>query len=258
MADSSSLCGISEGLVCGMDGPLRKLGNIESATINISSQILGTENRFHTENKTCTRVAIQNVDIALTLLCSKDMNLRQGLYSSKYEGEAAEDYVQDFQLCDEDSLEECNFFKFEKFGIDLNSVTVVILDEDNEVLATLVEETDFTVSDHGITILQDLFYTGQVSMRVTYDYDDTSVQEFDFLTQFQGHKYLYFKGTNYNDGTSTNAVGVEIYRALFNPVSQLDLISNGNYFVINLIGRIEKDYSKEEDNLGSYFKLRRL
>lgn len=255
IGDSSSFC--NETLICGGETPLKKMGNIESASINISSQVLGRENRFHANKKSCSRIAIQSVDLALTLLCPKDLNMKQALLSQDYVGDEGADFVQEFTLCDNNSMNECNFFKFKKLGVDQDSLTVLVLNGDSETLATLEEGLDFIFNEHGIEMLRNVFFTGQTFLRLTYNYNDTLAQEYNFLTEFTGYKYLYFKGTNYGEDQNS-PFGVDIYKVLFNPVSQLDLISQGSYFVINLTGRIEKDFSKQEDDLDSYFKIRRL
>ncbi len=258
IGDSSSICSADvSGLICGGESPLKKIGNIDTASITISSTILGAENRYLPLKDPESRIAIQSIGLNLTLLCPKNINMKQGLFSLDYEGDEVLDFVQEFTLCNSEALSECNFFKFSHFGVDKESLVLLVLDEDSEVLATLEEGVDYIVNDHGVEILRDLFYTGQTFLRFVYDYNDTGAQEYGFLDQFKGYKYLYFKGTNYGDD-SNSPFGVEIYKVLFNPVSQLDLISQGSYFVINLTGIIEKDFKREEELLDTYFKIRRI
>lgn len=263
IGDSSSVCDATSGLVCGKDQPLKKIGNVEGATISISSQILGTENKFHYQtNKPCARVSIQSVDISIAISCTKKDNMNLGFLSKDYVGDFLVGYTQDFTICDESSLDECNLFVFKKNGVDLSSVVAAVYDSESELLYTLVLGTDYSVTSHGIELLRDVVIAEAQYLRITYNYDDRpefrSVQEFDFLSEFKGHKFLYFKGTNYGDAEEEeDPFGVEIYRVLFNPVSQFDLISQGNYFLINLVGRIERDHSKADEDLGGYFKIRR-
>lgn len=237
------------------------MGNIESASISISSQILGSENRYNQNNKPCTRIAIQSVDIALTLLCTKTDNLNLGLMSKTHVGDWLDGYTQEYIICSAKDVQECNLFKFDKGGFVSGSQVVQLLDAESNVTDLLVLGVDYSVTPHGIELLKDILLTNQKYLRITYNYDDRPEQgldEFNFLSEFQGHKYLYFKGTNYAEGIeSDDPFSVEIYRVLFNPVSQLDLISNGSYFVINLAGRIEKHFENEEDGLGGYFKIKR-
>lgn len=261
IADSLSSCASSGGLVCASDKPLKKMGNIESATISISSQILGSENRHNNNNnKPCTRIAIQGVDISLTLLCTKNLNMKLATQSKDHVGDFMVGYAQEFTICSQDDLQECNFFKFNKSGF-AGSLVVLLLDEDSETLETLTLDIDYSVSQHGIELLHEIINADAKFIRLTYNYDDRAeqgLQQFNFLSEFQGHKYLYFKGTNFAEGLGEeDPFSIEIYRVLFNPVSQLDLISNGSYFVINLVGRIEKHFENEDDGLGGYFKIRR-
>lgn len=261
IGDSLSSCGSSGGLVCGSEQPLKKMGNIEGATISVSSQIIGTENRFHYENnKPCARVSIQGVDISLTILCTKKDNMNLGFLSKNHVGDFLNGYTQENIICDDSVLKACNLFVFKKSGVDLSSVVASIYDENSILLYTLILDTDYTISDHGVELLEDIAIPDAQYFRLIYNYDNRSetqsVEEFDFLSEFKGHKFLYFKGTNFAE-EEKDPFGVEIYRVLFNPISQFDLISQGNYFVINLVGRIERDYNKVDQGLGGYFKIKR-
>ena len=261
IGNSLSSCAANNGLVCGVDAPLKKMGNIESATITVSSQILGTENEFHYKNnKSCTRVDVQSVDIAMTIKCTKKNNMNLAMFSKDHVGDFAIGFRQDFTVCDVTVLRECNFFLFKKGGVILSSVVVGVYDEDNNLLQPLTLDVDYSITPHGIELIQDINVLNVQSLCITYNYDNRSEQgleEFDFLTEFQGHKFIYFRGTNFAEGEEVEPFGVEIYRVLFNPISQIDLISQGDYFVINLIGRIELDFDKINDGLGGYYKIRR-
>lgn len=261
IGDSLAPCAANNGLVCATDAPLKKMGNVESATISVSSQILGMENRFHYQNnKPCARVAIQSVDIAMTIKCTKTENMNLGLFSKNHVGDWTVGFRQDFTICDNTVLRQCNFFLFKKSGVVTGSVLVRVYDEDDNLLETLAVDLDYSISHHGIELLRDLNIADAQSLRITYNYDNRSemgVEEFDFLTEFQGHKFIYFKGTNFAEGEDDEPFGVEIYRVLFNPISQIDLISQGDYFVINLVGRIELDFEKADQGLGGYYKIRR-
>lgn len=259
ISDSSSVCDSTNGLVCGFEQPLKKMGNIEGATISISSQILGTENKFHyMNNNPCSRVAIQSVDISLTISCTKKDNMKLGLLAKEFVSDSLEGYVQEVLICNGNTMGADNFFMFKKSGVDLESVVASVFDADSELLYNLIEGEDYAVSPHGITLLDDVIVPDAQYFRITYDYNEAGTEEFDFLSEFNGHKFLYFKGTNYADDDNLESpFGVEIYRVLFNPISQFDLISQGNYFVINLVGRVERDYTKTEEGLGGYFKIKR-
>lgn len=261
IGDSLSACAANNSLVCANETPLKKMGNIESASISITSQILGTENRFH-KNKPCSRMAIQSAELSLTVRCTSLENMNLALYSKNHEGDFLVGYTQDFLVCDESVLRKCNFFLFHKNGVNLSTVIVTVYDEDDNLLET-VNASNYDLTPHGIELLNDLNIVGARTLRIQYSYDDRqeinpSLNEFDFLSEFKGHKYLYFKGTNYADGVENeDPFGVEIYRVLFNPISQIDLISQGSYFVINLVGRIEKDFAKADNGFGGYYKIRR-
>lgn len=263
IGDSLSNCDQTSGLVCGIEKPLKKVGNVEGATITISSQILGTENKFHYKNNNnCARVSIQSVDISLAIKCTSIENMNLALLSKNHVGDFMVGYVQDFIVCDITTLRACNFFLFKKSGVILGSITVRLYDEFDVLIQPLTEDVDYVVNPHGVEMIKDIMAAGVQKIRITYNYDDRAeaekISEFNFLSEFQGHKFLYFKGTNYADGQEDeDPFGVEIYRVLFNPVSQIDLISQGNYFLINLVGKIEQDHDKTEDGLGGYFKIKR-
>lgn len=263
IGDSLSNCSATSSLICATEKPLKKMGNIEGATISISSQILGTENQFHYQNnKPCTRVSVQSVDLSLTLLCTKKDNMNLGFLSKDHVGDFMVGFTQEFTVCDPTIMRECNFFMFTKSGVVLSSVSVNVYDEDSELIEPLTLGLDYSITTHGIELIRDINIEDARFIRIVYNYDDRSdtqpIDEFDFLSEFNGHKFLYFKGTNYGDlDNQEDPFGVEIYRVLFNPISQFDLISQGNYFVINLVGRIERDYTKVDEDLGGYFKIRR-
>lgn len=257
MADSKAACSSTGGLVCGADGPLKKIGNVQSATINIQSEVLGKENKYNSSAiNPCSRIQVSSVSIAISLLCSKNKNMSLGLQSSSLIPNPTVGYVQEYTICDEEALFAGNLFVFEKSGVDLSSVVVQLLDEDSIVTDTMVLDTDYSVSAHGVELLQGFGLLTNVYLRITYDFDDTLFNEYNFLSEFKGHKYLYFKGTNFGE-SEEEPFGVEIHRVLFSPVSQLDLISQGNYFVLNLVGQIEKYFDNADLGLGGYFKIKR-
>ncbi len=257
MREAKSECANTGGLVCGIEAPLRKMGNIQTATITIQSEVVGSENRYNASGvKPCSRVSVSQVVLSLSLLCSKTDNMNLSLQSETFEPDPTVGYIQEFTLCDSSALAKGNFFVFEKSGVVQGSLVATILDPGPATIATLTEGTDFIFTPHGIELLQDLVIAGAAYLRLTYTYDDTGLDEFNFLSEFQGPRYLYFKGTNYGDGDEA-PLGVEIYKVLFSPLSQLDLISQGNYFLLNLTGQIEIDYAKKDLGLGGYFKLRR-
>lgn len=257
MAEAKASCDSTGGLVCGIEAPLRKMGNIQSAVINIQSDIQGAENKYNSEGTNpCARIGFVNATITLSLLCSKQENLKLSLQSKSFVPSPTSGYVQEFKLCDALSFQTGNLFLYEKSGVDTATSVVQVLDVSNVVIQTLVKNVDYSETPHGIELLQDITTVGAVYLRITYDYDDTEFDEFNFLSEFKGPKYLYFKGTNFEDEDEM-PFGVEIYRVYFTPVSQLDLISQGNYFVLNLTGQIEKSFDNEDLGLGGYFKLRR-
>jgi len=257
MSEVKSECESTSGLVCGIEAPLKKMGNIQSASIIIQSEILGKENRYNQTNiKPATRLQVQNVALNLSVLCSKTRNMEVAMQSAPFTSGSAVGFVQEYLLCDGLALSEGNFFVFKNNGTVITDLLVQVLDVDGNLIEALVLDTDFSFSSQGIELLRNRVIAGAVYLRITSNYNNTGLDEFNFLSEFKGPKYLYFKGTNYGEGEE-EPLGVEIYKVLFSPVSQLDLISQGNYFLLNLTGQIELDYANQDLNLGGYFRLRR-
>jgi hypothetical protein len=257
MAEAKSACDSTGGIVCGIVSPLKKIGNIQSAVVTIQSEVLGKENKYNSNGiNPCSRIQVNSVSIALSIVCPKTKNMELALQSKEFEPTSLVGYVQEYTLCDSASKDEGNLFVFEKSGVNLGTVVVQLLNISNVVVATLVLGTNYSVSAHGIELLTPIVTVGAIYLRVTYSYDEENFNEFNFLSEFKGPKYLYFKGTNFGD-SEENPLGVEFHKVLFSPVSQLDLISQGNYFVLNLVGQIEKEFVNSDLGLGGYFKLRR-
>lgn len=239
------------GLLCETDSPFYDVGTLASALVSIQAQILGDVNRFHNKPKPCQRIIVDSVNIALSIVCAKDSNFVQGLYSKKIEGDSG-NHTQEFSC---NSFTSGQFYPFEKGGPVISSVQVVLLDADRNVVHTLTS-SEFSASQSGIDILQDLNYPDAIYLRFSYDYDSAQSCEYDFLSEFKGPKSLFFKGSNQHG--EKGKFDIHIYKASFSPITQLDLISQGNFFIINLNGVVEKDYTREDqDWLGGYFKTMR-
>lgn len=225
-------------LVCAQ-GPFVKLGGLSSGMIEIQGNVLGRENEF---NPACpeSRLNVSNVTLSLTLQCASKRNLIQALIAGADANDAGT-FIQDFCF---NTLNDEMFFPFEHKGLVADTVTVYLKDSLGEVISTLVEGTDYLVSSSGIQIMNNsIDITDAVTLRITYEYDNVNSIGMEFFNGAPKYKEVYFKGTNYGDGTETLFDAV-IYRVLFAPLSQFDLISQGDFFTIQLVGSVEKTDGK--------------
>lgn len=230
--------------LCSLPKPFKKLGNVSSCAIANQVEVLGKENQFNPIDSTCARVSIQGVNITLTLNCASKENLYRALYGIKIVPDAGT-HTKEYCIT---SLSECDFFPFEKHEVDLDAVSVVLRLANGSVLSTLVKNVDYSLSVSGIEILRsDINIAGAVSVSLTYDYDNANSFEVNYLSQYQGYKTLYFKGTNYADGSEA-MFDAYFHKVLFAPIGEFDLITADEFFTITLTGSVEKDN-------GSWYKI---
>lgn len=248
IADWASDCvgGLAEILCESTTSGFRKVGNVSTAAVSISSQSMGTQNKFIKQAEDCARVAIEGVSIDITLECASAKNLYLALFGEKKEDDSGT-HTKDF--CVDEDLSGCNFFPFDKVGAVDTDLQVLLISANGDLVATLEIDVDFTFSQSGIQILEDYPILNGTSLRLIYTYDTTGFNEIDFLSRSIGPKALYFKGSNFNND-ARNQFDFEFYKVVFTPISQFDLISRDSFFSISLSGRVEKDYSRD-----SWFRL---
>lgn len=247
IADYAASCaGTLQELFCGTQTskPFRKLGNISSALVEISSSVLGIENEFNPVSETCPRSQVENVSLTVTLECASKDNLILALYGEAKELDSGS-HVVDFCI---NSLSSCDFFPYEKQKALHTGHSVVLKDPFGVAIATLVEDVDYKWSASGIEIINDSIVLGAaVTLRLIYDYNNANIHEIEFLDKQIGYKSIFFKGTNYADDSSA-MFNATFKKVLFAPVDQFDLISKDSLFSLTLRGTVEKVD-------GSHFKL---
>lgn len=215
----------------------KKVGNVESCAVDITATILGKENKYNPLFETEARTMVEGVNLTITMTCASKENLYRALYSIEPEADSGE---QTDTACVH-SLDECDFFKFSKMKANPASVVVYLTNiYGAQVGADLIENTDFKVTSSGIEILRsDIVMTNVENLVMVYEYDNAGYFDVDFLTQFQGYKTLFFKGTNYADDTAL--FDATFHKVLFAPMNQFDLISGEGFFTITLTGSVEYD-----------------
>ena len=236
IADFDSSCELS-GLNCSTSKatPFVAVGNVSQATIAIDSSLIGTENKYLKISDPCSRVPIVGANLTLTINCAKTDNLLKALYSEKKEDESG---TKEDAYC-VNGLQSGYFFPFSKKQATLSSVEVTLVDVDNEVVNTLILDTDYKLSKSGIEILQSISTVGSDRLIVSYDYDTEGYSELDFGIKKQGYKSIYFRGTNYASPDKT-LYDVKINKVLFKPVSEFQIITGSEMLSIVLEGVIEK------------------
>lgn len=243
---SGPLCnggGLDE-LLCNIRKPYRKLGNVSTCAVNISSQVIGRENEFNPVHDPCPRQSVEGVNITITLECASNKNLYEALYSEILEDITGE--IKD-QFCIH-ALEECDFFPFSKLSPVDGSIVVTLESPLGVVVQTLVEDTDYIVTNSGIEILRDdIDLTNVSTLNVTYDYNTANRFVFNFGSKKPGYKTLFFKGLNYASG-GDHIFNAVFHKVVFTPANTFDLINQDSFFTLTLSGTVEKVE-------GSWFEL---
>ena len=238
ISDSGPSCmdGLDSILCTSGKSPLKKIGNVLSCMVNITSEILGTENKFNPVDSTCPRVPIQRIEMTLQIGCASAKNLYRALYGLQ---EDAETGVQVDEFCF-DTLDECDFFPFGKLAPDPESIDVFLKDTEGLLVKDLILGTDYSISKSGIEIINpNIDVETGVTLLVSYNYDTSNHFEIKFGSKKMGHKTLYFKGTNYADGGEA-LFDAHFPKVLFKPIESFDLISGDEFFTLTLSGVVEK------------------
>lgn len=226
-----------------MPSAYKKVGNVPSAVVNISSQVIGKENKFVKLEDVCSRIMVEGITLDINLNCASSDNLRQALFSDKFVADSSTD-TKDFCI---DSLETGMFFPFAKSGAQLAGLQVFLRDALGNLVKELFIDVDFSFSLSGIILLQDIAIEDAVTLRLYYPYDNAGIHEFDFLNKYIGYKSLYFKGVNYNTD-ELHQFDCEFHKVLFTPINTFDLISRDEFFTLQLTATVEKDN-------GSWFRI---
>lgn len=243
LADWKGSCvgGLSE-LFCGPgpNKPFKKLGNVSSALVEISAEVLGKENKFNPISDTCARQVVRGVNITVSLACASKENLIRALYSDRQVSDSG-NHVVDYCI---DSLDTCDFFPFERQQAKEDSLTVYLRNPRGIVVAVLEPLVDYQFTPSGIKIIRDdIDLDGASKLRLAYQYDNQNFFEMEFLRQFQGYKEIFFKGTNYGDGEQA-MFDARFYKVLFAPVETFDLITQDGFLTLTLRGSVEEDQDK--------------
>lgn len=240
---SDTIGGLSELFCESRPSAFRKVGNITSAQIAITAPVLGKENKFNKSLDACARIPIESVDLTLTVGCTNARNLYQALFGQKLEQDSGTD-TKDFCF---DELESEMFFPFSKSGAEEDGLEVFLRDVNGDKVKDLIIGEDFLFTTSGIELLKDIDKENATTLRLYYYYDNTGFEEIDFNSQVKGYKSLFFKGTNYNEG-SNKSFDVEFHKVLFAPINQFDLLSGDEFMTLVLQGSVERD-------AGSWFTI---
>ena len=171
--------GLNELLCENQDKTFKKVGNVSSAQVGIESTIIGKENKYNPMTDICSRVNVSGVELTITFECASASNLYRALFANKDEVTDGPG-IRNFCI---DSLSECDFFPFTHPGVDDESLEVVLVDNNNETVKTLVLDEDYSVSKSGIEILREIDIEDAVTLKLLYDYDTEGYHIFKFLSK---------------------------------------------------------------------------
>lgn len=234
----------------GKNGSYKNIGNVLSGTIDVSAEVIGTENKFNFKNiDDCSRVAIDQVNLSLILGNINKENLYRALFSSEMQQDFLDGYAQEFKCISDIGV--CDFFNFEKSGVDLDSIVVTLRNGSGDVVSTLVLDQDYIVTPSGVEIISDdIDAEGAPVLRLTYDYNNNGWGEFDFGSNFIGPKSLFFRNSYIEE--EKNSFDIEIFKIRFSPTSAFEIINEDSFLTIEVAGRIEKDHTRN-----SWFKIKK-
>lgn len=235
--DAATMCGGGLGsLLCEGVGPFKKIGNIDTAIVEIEGSIIGKENEFNPADP-ASRTEILGVTLSLNVRCASVDNLRRALYGEEHEALSGH-YVEDF--CFSGDLSSDSFFPFKYKGVNLDALTVYARKVSGAEAMALVSGVDYLASSSGVKIINDNIETGDRDIiRLSYDYDEKDFYTISFGQKQQKYKEIYFKGTNYGEENPA-LFDATFYRVLFAPQSQFDLITRDDFFQVSLTGTVEK------------------
>lgn len=225
------------GIACtAVQKPFKKVGNVSTAAVEITAQILGKENQYNKLDDTCARTLIEGVQITVTFACASRANLYRALFSEEPEIDSGR-HIKEFCI---DSLSECDFFPFDKMQASADNLDVFLVDAMGLVITELVVDTDYKFSRSGVEILRDdIDIDDATTLRMAYDYNTENFFEMKFGSKMQGYKSLFFKGTNYADD-ETVVFDAIFPKVIFSPINQFDLIQTGEFLTLTLVGSVEK------------------
>lgn len=228
-------------LNCGpaVTSPFRSVGNVIEATAMIDAEVVGSLNKYVTPSSAKPRTLIRNVELSLTMGCASVDNLLRALQAERQE-QVASTYVQDFCAS---KLRKGDFLVLDKKGVTTDTASVSLRDVHGDSLGSLLPG-QFKEITSGIEILEDITAPGLSVVRVMYDYDQDGLSEIEFASRPNRYTSVYFKGTNYN-GDLFDAV---FHKVLFAPINSLDIVNDGDFLTLNLMGSVEEDG-------GKYFRL---
>jgi len=234
--------GLSE-IICNTEKGFKKVGNVSSCVVEITSQIIGKENEYNKTTSLCARTQVTGINISITFNCASRANLFRAMYA-EIPAVGSGPATQDFCISE---LNEDDFFVFSKKLATKASVVVGLYDPMGNLVKTLVEDLDYRYEPYGITIAQEIDIEDASILKLSYNFNTAGYYEIDFLSKYQGYKTLYFKGTNYDsdEGTMFDAV---FHKVLFAPISTFDLITRDEFLTLTLSGSVEKQN-------GSWFTL---
>lgn len=222
----------------------KNLGNVVQCTVNISSEIVGTENKFNPLKDTSPRENVTGVSLSLSISCASVANLRTALYSEDVSQLSGTKTQTTFIR----SLSEGDFIPFEKKGVNQETLTVKLKDSYG-LLNALVLNSDYRVDESGITIAKDnIDLSSANGIVLEYNYDESLYFVVDFFKKSIGYKTLYFKGINYGEDESQLFDAV-FHKVIFAPMQSFELLPTDSFFTINLNAKVEREADKD------WFKL---
>lgn len=243
----SDACGGCEGglpeILCEVQSPFKKVGNVSSCLVEIQSQVIGKQNKYNKSSSLCARTQVTGVNLTITFNCASKENLYRALHADAPAVSTGSE-TQEFCVT---TLSECDFFPFSRKVPTQATLVVDVLDAMGSVLETLEDEVDFIYSRSGIEIIADLDIPDASVLRMVYDYNTAGFFDIDFLSKYSGYKTVYFKGSNYDAG-GDGMFDAIFHKVLFAPVNQFDLITKDEFLTLTLSGSVD-----EAD--GSWFKI---
>lgn len=240
ISESKSACSktLSSILNCkGASSPMRKIGNVETLTLSIESEIRGLASKTNfIESLACATSIVNNVGLSMTINCIDKENLKLGLYGTSQDLSESGS-VSGEKYCGE--FKKCYYTRTQKCGI--SNLVLEIEDNLGNVVLTLVEGEDYTTDSFGFEFLNTINLASNQFLVASYDYDESSYRVTQPLTETKGPFNIYFKGTSLNGQKDYH---VELFKVILQPASLLEIISSDNFQSFEFNGTLMRDCTK--------------
>lgn len=245
MAHQELCCGLFRGSIYLKDtsdanAALLPVGNAEISITQTLTEI--TQPNYQSLGGNACKVAYpETIGMELTMHCTNPTNLAIAFMGDAYQKTAG-------SVTDEQHVVHAEEELIDFVNVPDVAYTITVTSEDG--LTTYVKDTDYSVTQAGIVILEGTTIVMGSTIQVSYQYGANWV--IDAQTVAQKTFYVVLDGVNVGEDGQKPVV-LKAWRVKFNPTETFALISGTEFASLALTGEILRDDSK---SVGSkFFKI---